>query len=888
MPLVSRDIPNLINGVSQQPASIRLPSQAEEVINCMPSVVEGLRFRPPLEYQALLASGTLTGVGIHSINRDAQERYKVLFLQNKVRVFDAFTGVEKTVNYAEHTHTLLDAVDAVVTSSARRIYAEDSATTITLETSGISAGATVVWESAVAEDFSGTVTTLRTDTANAVGAVAWDPGADNGKYVRARVSAFISKYVTATVTWENVEYLNTATPASNITATTIADFTFVANRSVVCSMLGILSPSRGVEAIASIKQANYQTSYTVEINGTQFTHTTGSSGALSTSVIANALKTLIDASLSFTFSTQVSGSVLHIRRNDSGDFTVRAFDSRANTHIYFAKDSVQRFTDLPVTAPTGFTVRVAGEPESDTDDYYVRFVPNNEGELFDEGQWVETVAPGIPHMFDAATLPHKLVREADGTFTFGANAWEPRAAGDADTAPDPSFIGKTIRSLFYHKNRLAFLADTNTIMTAVTEFFNFWPETVTQVLDSGPIDIAASGSKVTKLNFGIPFNGSLLLFSSQQQSRMESNGLFTPANVSIEPTTSFEASEECEPERIGDSIFFPSGRGSFSTIMEYFVREDAETDDAAEVSAHIPRYIPQNVVKLSGAPNENIMVALCDGERGSLYAYKYFWSGDEKVQSAWVRWTFAGATILDTEFNGTALTLVVQRSDGVYLERLFVEDGRRDTGTEFVTSLDRRLTDEQCVSVVYSAVTGHTTFTLPYAVTAGATYAVVQRYDSGDAAALVGQEAQGVEATGSTVTVDGDWSARKVYIGERFEKSYTFSTLYMRDAQGQKAIHGGRLTLTRLTVVHDATANFTVRVAHAHRQDPSDYVFTGRVLGSSGDALGSPPISTGSFSVPVNGLNTDTVISVLSDSYLPMRLTSAVWEGHFHIRSRRF
>jgi Fic family protein len=33
MPLVSGSIPNLINGVSQQPAPIRLPSQCKEQIN---------------------------------------------------------------------------------------------------------------------------------------------------------------------------------------------------------------------------------------------------------------------------------------------------------------------------------------------------------------------------------------------------------------------------------------------------------------------------------------------------------------------------------------------------------------------------------------------------------------------------------------------------------------------------------------------------------------------------------------------------------------------------------------------------------------------------------------------------------------------------------------
>lgn len=48
MPLVNKAISNLINGVSQQPETLRLPSQCEAQINGFSSVVEGLKKRPPL------------------------------------------------------------------------------------------------------------------------------------------------------------------------------------------------------------------------------------------------------------------------------------------------------------------------------------------------------------------------------------------------------------------------------------------------------------------------------------------------------------------------------------------------------------------------------------------------------------------------------------------------------------------------------------------------------------------------------------------------------------------------------------------------------------------------------------------------------------------------
>ena len=78
MPLVSRTIPNLVQGVSQQPEVLRLSSQATAQINGFSSVVEGLKKRPPTNYIAKLSSSSFGNCFIHTINRDANERYVVI------------------------------------------------------------------------------------------------------------------------------------------------------------------------------------------------------------------------------------------------------------------------------------------------------------------------------------------------------------------------------------------------------------------------------------------------------------------------------------------------------------------------------------------------------------------------------------------------------------------------------------------------------------------------------------------------------------------------------------------------------------------------------------------------------------------------------------------
>ena len=52
--LITTAIANLISGVSQQPWSVRLPTQAEEQVNCYSSVTDFLKRRPATRHLAEL------------------------------------------------------------------------------------------------------------------------------------------------------------------------------------------------------------------------------------------------------------------------------------------------------------------------------------------------------------------------------------------------------------------------------------------------------------------------------------------------------------------------------------------------------------------------------------------------------------------------------------------------------------------------------------------------------------------------------------------------------------------------------------------------------------------------------------------------------------------
>ena len=86
MALVSASIPNLINGVSQQPPSLRLKTQAELQENGFSTVLDGLKKLTSSEHIKTL-SNVPTNIDngfIHTIRRDENEFYILVIKQMKV------------------------------------------------------------------------------------------------------------------------------------------------------------------------------------------------------------------------------------------------------------------------------------------------------------------------------------------------------------------------------------------------------------------------------------------------------------------------------------------------------------------------------------------------------------------------------------------------------------------------------------------------------------------------------------------------------------------------------------------------------------------------------------------------------------------------------------
>ena len=879
MSLRSGNIPSLIQGVSQQPDSLRLPTQLDLMENCYASAVEGLIRRPPTEYVAKISDVELENAFMHIINRDVTERYNAIVHNRDVQVFTV-DGVEKTVTgtLLDSTLLLLENAVAIVNGATFPIAADPGETSIDFVVFGITT-ATVKLQGSLDGTVWDDLATRTTDGTTAGVAIG------SYIYIRGIVSAWTAGTIDLSATYKRNTYLISTTPKSDFTAITVADFTFVVNKTITPALKADTSTVRDAEGLVFVRQGNYASRYIVYIDGTiraDFTTSATVVGELATEFIADQLHDDLVAwgGANFTFTRQ--GSTIHIV-NDTADFVLQVGDSQGGNSLKGFKDQTLRFTDLPTIAPDGFVIGIDANPDTLAGAYFLRATSNQASETFGEVTWQETVAPGVQYIIDPATMPHALIRGVGGDFTFEAIEWTDRVCGDEDTNSTPSFIGSPILDVGFYKNRLGFLADEFFIFSQTTEYFNFWRTTVTQLLDTDPIDSRAVHTKVSILKHMVPFNTDLILFSDQTQFKIPGDVAFTPKTFRADPAAEFEGNMTAKPVNAGKSLYFIFNRETFAGMKNLYQTESiANIMDAEDLTAHVPSYIPAGVFRLANSTLEGVTCVLTDGRPSSIFVYKTAFnpSDNRKVQAAWFEWPMGDVDtvkVLDAGFIESVLYLIVQRDGKVYQERMLLQPALVDAGVDYVTCLDQRFDDGfGSVQGTYDIGPNTTLFEdLPY--TPDATFVVASKD---------GAVPQIVDSDVDSIEVLGDWSAEPMWFGRSYFSRWQPSTIYVRKqtASGGTVIDEvSRLQLRRGYLNYNNSGYFKVSVTPEGRST-SDYIFTGRLVGDLNE-LGEVALGSGRFSFAVLSKNDRVILEISSDTIQPFRLTSMEWEGEYYKRS---
>lgn len=825
MPLIQQTIKNLIAGISQQPPKLRHAEQLEEQINGFSTEAGGLQKRPPTQHVKKLQTLPLK-TKVHLINRDENERYIVAFTGDNLKVFD--------INGNERTVKLENNAEAYITSSE---------------------------------------------------------------------------------------------PNKQLKAITVADHTFIVNTTKVVEMNNNEKSSddwKKQGSLIVVRQGQYGRKYTVNIQDQEYTYETPDGGAAShskmiaTDYIANQLYEKLAGNFKKTFSS-LTDDEMHtygITKSTKGRWVGSDNNHWVETTTYHYKDktyskedmfsptgiqrsvvikgtnwiqiignlkdisvsdgfngealklfidTTTRFEILPSTAPDGYTVLVKGEKESD-DDYYVKY---------DSGLhiWKECAKPNIIIKYDFTTMPYILRREADGTFTCTTADWNERKTGDEDSNPTPSFVGNKINDIFFFRNRLGIISGEAVNLSRTSDFFNFWVDSATSIVDTDPIDLQVSHNRVSTLYNAVPFNQDLYLFSAQTQFILRAEGVLSPKTAVIDQVTEFDADTWVKPIGVGRNLYFTAHKTDFTTVQEYFAVADSTTQkNATDVTGHVPNFLKNSIYSLKACNNENLLIALSDNQRDTMYIYKFLFLNDSKAQASWSSWTFDGE-LIGADFINSVMYLVINRGGNTFLEKLPISYNTKD----FVSEPYRVMLDRKFKTTLHGTFDKDTK-EMRYDVKSiyGDAYSEPREYTivlkngsvySGKDTVVIPHQVEPLE----------DFEC---FVGVSYEFKFIYSTFFIKQASqtGTDTIPNDRLQLRFLHINYDNTGEFEV-IVNATGKTPKHYKMTARIVGTPSNQVGIHPLETGEFRVPLMGRNTDTEVTVINTSPLPSAFNTTVWQG---------
>lgn len=426
---------------------------------------------------------------------------------------------------------------------------------------------------------------------------------------------------------------------------TVGDTTWILNKKQTVEMLPDLSPeisSTTNMAFFWIKRSfddgqGKGYTYTITLAGTAY-----SINSTSTTTAASSLaSTLISAG----YTVKVEGSVMKISR--ATPFTFSYGDSWGDQATKGWVNSVAKITELP-SDMEGFTsadvgiIEVTGTDRNEFTSYYLKW----EGD-----RWAETMASGLKYKFDSTTLPAKLVRVSDGSFTFGFNDnhedegfytdWKDRTKGDDDSNVVPSFVGTTLSNMFFFRNRLGFTSEENVILSEVGDYYNFFATTVIETLDGDPIDVSVDSDTVTNIRNVNAVAGSLTLWADNAQFVLSGGEVLSPTTTRVAKTSSYSCDNSITPVIVDNEVLFFNKLGNNIDVLAYSASSlNTDTSSAESIATNVMGYLPSTITKAVVASGSNLVFLLDSADSKILYVYKYHINKNEKILSSWFKWSF--------------------------------------------------------------------------------------------------------------------------------------------------------------------------------------------------------------------------------------------------------
>ncbi len=653
-------------------------------------------------------------------------------------------------------------------------------------------------------------------------------------------------------------------------------------------------------------------------------------GAISMATILTGLKTAVNSSLA-NVTAEVIGSGLFL--NGTAADGVNFLGGAVNENMSVIGQKAQDISRLPAMCKQGYVAQISNTADLDTDDYYVKFEADNG--TSGAGSWEETVRP---HNFDGsgsdpmlkgldpATMPHALINNRNGTFTFikldettansqnNVNYWKERFVGDDVSNPFPTFTGGTVQQMFFHRNRLGFISGENVVMSQPGNYFDFFIVSAISASDDNPIDITVSDIKPAFINHVLPIQKGMMMFSDNGQFLLfTESDIFSPKTARLKKVASYECDSTIQPVDLGTSVLFTSNVAAYARAFEATIIDDDTPPQIIEQTRVVPEFLPKDITK---SANSTAVGLVTYGKKGdsTVYHYKYYNTGQKREQSAWYSWTLTG-TIQHMLYTGGSFFGVTLHDNSYKLckyeyvadansNRTYVLGGTAsDVGSPLKTARWFEAHLDNMTIATNVAGTAQTTtapektvLTIPYTPANTTNLFMVGLSGNDSDGNPIAGTVRAADAVGSnTVTFNNInlHSAAKVAVGYKYTSIIELPAYYLNvgqnvyDTDGDLRISGINFELGvggpiefHLTSPYsyvDASGNVT--------KDIDDYVqFESGILSNS-SVFDEPPADLAkSVRVPVQRKNEKYTLQIQIPDPFSTAIISGSWDGIYHNR----
>ncbi len=682
--------------------------------------------------------------------------------------------------------------------------------------------------------------------------------------------------------------------ADDIELLTLNDFTYVLNKARTVQTTSDNVDSIDSDAFIVLYVGAYNSKYEVILNGVTVSYTSAqdaTAGDADIPTIISNLVTNINAAggaAASCVATAVGGGI-HVTLVTS----IKVSGGPSDTAIYAFTDKASDISKLPTQCHNGFKVKIVNSESIQADDMWVKFAASNDA-TNGPGAWEETNAPDLKYKLDPLTMPHVLTREADGTFHFRPITWESRDVGDDLTNPMPSFVGNTIRNMFFFRNRFGFLSGGNVILSKAGSFYDFFASSAQVAVADDPIDISASSTKPVFLNYVRTTSAGLVMFSENEQFLLSTDSdLLSPDTAKVNTLSSFECDTHIPAVDLGSSLAFISKSPLWSRLFEIANISTTDPPSTFNTTGIVPEFVPSTIDNITASPGMS-MISLGNTGTSTLYQYRFLQNVEGRKASTWYKWDLTG-TLVDQFFDTSTFYAIVSDGTNVSVNSI---DLRQASDTGFLTLPTGEKTDV-CMDM-YSAnpyriypSTGSLDVTrvyLPFTHHAGKTLTVVAL--GGYIGGTLGATEASVGAilyptvAGSApnqyVDIAGDYRGKNLIMGYIYTMTIDLPKLYVNSsAEGSsKNDYTSDLIIHRIKVSTGLSGpvKYNVNLTGIPNRSQTvsaimPYTYTANDVAMAAESV---------HNVPVFQRNENISFSIVGDTPLPVSLLGMTWEGKYN------